>query len=106
MKINGRMIEGLIDTGASLVAINSSTARRIGVVPAPAEFRHEVNTANGKVLGALVRLDTLDLGRIRIENVEAIVLDDKALRGTLIGMNVLKRLRKVEVQDNLLTLEQ
>src|SRR5690349_2616700 len=30
-KLNGRQVDGLIDTGATLVAINISTARRIGI---------------------------------------------------------------------------
>ena len=43
-------------------------------------------------------IDNLQIGRISIESVQAIVLDDKALDGTLIGMSFLKRLDKFEVE--------
>ena len=48
----------------------------------------------------------LQIGRIYIESVQALVLDDKALDGTLIGMSFLKRLDKFEVADGALVLSQ
>ena len=49
-------------------------------------------------------IDSLQIGRIYVENVQALVLDDKALDGTLIGMSFLKRLDKFEVADGALVL--
>ena len=51
-------------------------------------------------------IDNLQIGRIYIEGVQAIVLDDKALDGALIGMSFLKRLDKFEVADGELVLTQ
>jgi len=106
LKFNGRRIEGLIDTGATVVAINKSTARKIGLPVASLDFRYEVSTANGKAKAAAAIIDTIDIGRIRLDNVEAMVLDDRALGGTLIGMSVLKRLSRYQVEDQVLVLEQ
>lgn len=106
LKFNGRRIDGMIDTGASLVAINNSTARRIGLIVAPAEFRHEVGTANGKTRAALVKIEAIEIGRIRVENVDAVVLDDRALSTTLIGMSLLRQLNRFEVENGVLLLEQ
>ena len=106
LKFNGRRIEGLIDTGATVVAINKSTARKIGLPVASLDFRYEVSTANGKAKAAAAIIDTIDIGRIRLANVEAMVLDDRALGGTLIGMSVLKRLSRYQVEDQVLVLEQ
>ena len=106
IKLNGRRIEGMIDTGASLVAINSSTARRIGLLVPASEFKHEVSTANGKTRAALVKLDAIEIGRIRVENVDAVVLDDRALSTTLIGMSLLRQLDTFEVKDGTLLLAQ
>ncbi len=50
-RLNGRSIHALIDTGATLVAINRSTARSIGLTLAQSDFKYEVNTANGTATG-------------------------------------------------------
>jgi aspartyl protease family protein len=105
-KLNGRRVEALVDTGATLVAINRSMAKRIGIDLKPADFKYEVDTANGKARAASAMIDNLQIGRIYIEGVQALVLDDKALDGTLIGMSFLKRLDKFEVADGALVLTQ
>ena len=102
--INGRKEEGMVDTGASMVAINVSTARRIGVDRADLDFRYAVDTANGKARAAYIRLDKIEIGPVKIENVGAMVLDDKALSGTLIGMSFLKSLHSYRVEDGRLHL--
>jgi aspartyl protease family protein len=106
LRINGRKVDGLIDTGATLVALNLSTARRLGIAVPQSAFRHEVTTANGKARAAIVRLETIEIGRIRVEGVDAVVLDDKSLRNTLIGMNMLKQLARFEVKHEVLYIEQ
>jgi aspartyl protease family protein len=105
-KLNGRQIDGMIDTGATLVAINTSTARRIGISLNPSDFNHQVNTANGAIKAAVVTVDRLQIGKIAIDNVQAMVLDDRALQTNLIGMSFLQRLQKYQVQDGALLLVQ
>jgi len=106
IKINGRKIDGLIDTGATLVALNLSTARRLGIAVPQSEFKHEVSTANGKTRAAVVTIATIEIGRIRVENVDAVVLEDKSLEKTLIGMSMLRQLARFEVKDEVLYIEQ
>ncbi|MGB3501998.1 MAG: TIGR02281 family clan AA aspartic protease [Mesorhizobium sp.] len=105
-RLNGRAVEALIDTGATVVAINSSTARRIGLSVQPSEFKYQVQTANGATKAAAVRIADLQIGRIRLDNVDAMVLDDRALKGALVGMSVLKRLSRYQVEGQTLVLEQ
>ena len=105
-KLNGRRVEALVDTGATAVAINASTARRIGLSLKNSDFRHSVSTANGETRAAAVMLDRIEIGRIHVENIEAVVLDDKALSGALIGMSFLKRLGKFQVENGALLLVQ
>lgn len=102
--INGRKEEGMVDTGASMVAINVSTAQRIGIDKADLDFRYAVDTANGKTRAAYIRLDRIEIGPVKIENVGAMVLDDKALSGTLIGMSFLKVLSSYRVEEGKLHL--
>ncbi|TIU32209.1 MAG: TIGR02281 family clan AA aspartic protease [Mesorhizobium sp.] len=105
-KLNGRQIDGMIDTGATLVAINTSTARRIGISLNQSDFNQQVNTANGAIKAAVVTVDRLQIGKISIDNVQAVVLDDRALQTNLIGMSFLQRLQKYEVQNGALLLVQ
>ena len=99
-RINGRNVRGLIDTGATYVAINTSTARNLGLGLANSDFRHQVRTANGTTSAALVMLDRMEIGAISVDNIEAFVLDDKALSSTLIGMSFMSKLQSYRVKDN------
>jgi aspartyl protease family protein len=105
-KLNGRSVNAMVDTGAALVAINLSTAKRIGIRLAPADFKYRVSTANGEARAAGVTIDSLQIGRISVDNVQAVVLDDASLDGTLIGMSFLKQLSKFEVADGALVMQQ
>ncbi len=105
-KINGRTIEALVDTGASMVAINLSTARRLGLGLGPSDFNREANTANGVIRAATATLDSVQIGKIVIRDVEAMVLEDKSLDGTLVGMSFLKELSMFRIESGALVMEQ
>lgn len=105
-RLNGRSVGAMVDTGATLVAMNVSTARRVGIRIMPADFKYTVRTANGETRAAGVRIDRLQIGRILVENVDAVVLDDQALDGTLIGVSFLNRLAKYQVENGALLLVQ
>ncbi len=104
-RLNGRQVEGVIDTGATFVALNESTARDIGIALQPGDFTAVVETANGRTKAARTRIDSLEIGDIRQDDVSALVLPDSAMSQTLIGMNVLNRLRSYEVRDGVLNLK-
>ncbi|MCY6382981.1 TIGR02281 family clan AA aspartic protease [Hoeflea prorocentri] len=104
-RINGKQIAGLIDTGATAVAINRSTARQIGVYLTPSMFTYRINTANGTTRAARVMLQSVELKSIRVRNVEAYVLDDNSLGATLIGMSFLNRLTSFQARDGKLILK-
>ena len=105
-KLNGRSVEALVDTGATLVAINETTARRIGIKLTSGDFTHRVDTANGSARAASAMIGNLQIGRIYVEGVQAVVLEDKALNKTLVGMSFLSRLDKYQVEDGALLLVQ
>ena len=105
-RVNGARLDAMIDTGATLVAINRSTAARVGLTLAAKDFRYRVDTANGPALAAAGVIDSLQIGRIRVDGVEAVVLEDASLKQTLIGMSFLNRLSTVRVESGKLLLEQ
>ena len=105
-KMNGRKVEVLVDTGATSVAINKKTARRLGIKLSNSDFKHEVNTANGKLKAASVVIDKISIGKVSVKNVRAAVLPDRALDGTLLGMSFLGELSGFYVQNNQLVMKQ
>lgn len=105
-RINGRAVEAMVDTGATLVAINRSTARRIGIDLKASDFIHRVSTANGEARAAAATIARISIGRIEVRDVPAVVLEDEALSSTLVGMTFLSRLRRYQVEAGQLTLEQ
>jgi aspartyl protease family protein len=105
-RINGKPVQGLIDTGATYVALNESLARRLGYTANQLDFRYAVNTANGQTKAAHVTLDRVEIGGIRVSGVEAFVLRDDALSSTLVGMSFLQKLASYTVADGSLSLKQ
>ena len=59
-RMNGRSYDVLVDTGATMVAINESTARRLGIHLTNADFRYKVNTANGIAEAAKATIDEIE----------------------------------------------
>lgn len=104
--LNGRSVHGMVDTGATFVAMNETTARSLGFTGNSLDFRYAVNTANGPAQAAQVTLDRVEIGGVRAEGVEAFVLKDDALDGTLIGMSFLRKLKSFSVEDGRMRLKQ
>jgi aspartyl protease family protein len=105
-RLNNTRVSAMIDTGASFVAINETTARRAGLRVQSGDFVYPVQTANGEIKVARAVLDTIRLGSIRVRNVEVMVLDDRSLPGALIGMSFLNRLRSVTQKNGSMELRQ
>lgn len=95
--IQGTPTRFLIDTGASTVSISDDLAARAGVAcQTPSTFR----TANGLVDGCTARVNELDFGPFRVENVTVAVLPNLT-SDALLGMNALRRVRLEQVGDKL-----
>ena len=105
-KMNGRSFDVLVDTGATMVAINESTARRLGIHLSNADFRYRVRTANGIAEAAKATIDEVRIGRVVVRDVSATVARDDSLSGVLLGMSFLNRLKKFEFDSGTLVLTQ
>jgi len=102
--VNGRDIQAMVDTGASTVALNAESARRLGINPARSAFTAPISTANGIVAAAPVILAEVKVGGIRVRNVAAVVVPDGLLQVNLLGMSFLSRLSKFELSGPRLVL--
>ncbi len=105
-KLNGRKVQALIDTGATYIAINRSTAARIGIKIAAKDMKYKIATANGQAAAAPVIIRDVAIGKIRVFDVQAVVMEDNALDGVLIGMSFLKQLNKFAVENQTLIMKQ
>jgi aspartyl protease family protein len=87
--VNGKSIRFLVDTGATSIALPASFAQRAGI-----DFRKGEpglsNTANGLVTVFRVNLDTVRLGDIELQSVDAVVFE-AGLDTALLGMSFLNR---------------
>jgi aspartyl protease family protein len=105
VQINGRTFNALVDTGATLVALRYEDARALSLVHPGDRFDVGVRTANGVAQARKVQLRSVRLGSIRVDDVEALIMDEGLLPTNLIGMSFLKRLKRFEVEGGTLVLE-
>jgi len=105
-RIDGRRIGFMVDTGASVVALNESAAAQVGIRPLRSDFTATVNTANGTLKAARARLASVEVGGIVVHDVEAMVLPDAALSENLLGLSFLSKLRRYEFAGGKLVMEQ
>jgi aspartyl protease family protein len=105
-RIDGQRIGFMIDTGASVVALNETSAARFGLRPSRSDYNATVTTANGTIKAARARLAMVDVGGLIVRDVDAMVLPDQALSENLLGLSFLSRLKRFEYANGQLVLEQ
>jgi aspartyl protease family protein len=105
-RIDGQRIGFMIDTGASVIALNESSAARIGLRPLRSDYKASVTTANGTVKAARTRIALIDVGGLLVRDVDAMVLPDEALSENLLGLSFLSKLKRFEYANGQLVLEQ
>ena len=105
-RVDGRHIDFMVDTGASLVIMRETDAAYAGLHPMPRDYTAIVSTANGRIKAAPAKLDRIEVGDITVFDVPALVLPDEALSQNLLGVAFLSRLRRYEFADGRMLLEQ
>lgn len=101
--INGQVVSFLVDTGATSIAMNEIVARRLGI-----DFRYlgrpmHATTASGIASGYSLKLASVKVGDIHLNDVDAVVLEGGFPTKVLLGMSFLKQV-KFERNHNLMTL--
>lgn len=102
ISVNGRGVDAVIDTGATILAMSSQAALRLGVaykqgVPTV------VATASGMSDGYAVTLNKVQLGDIAVPHVNAVVIEGHYPHVVLLGMSFLEHVNLQEY-NNILTL--
>lgn len=104
-EVDDTAVKFMVDTGASTVALTYRDAQRIGLDPESLEFKWEIRTAGGITYGASVLLGEVRIGRVKVENVEAMILKD-SLDQSLLGMTFLGELESYEFRKKQLIIRQ
>ena len=89
-QVNGARMRFLVDTGATLVTLPATDAKRLGIdyLRGPQSVSQ---TANGRVIVYRVRLDSVAVGPMTLTSVDAVVHDAPGLDVALLGMSFLNR---------------
>ena len=87
--VNGRSVQFVVDTGATLTTLSRSDADRLGL-----DYRRGTQmrtvTANGAATGWRVSVDSIRVGEATVRNVDTMVIDSD-LPIALLGMSFLGR---------------
>jgi aspartyl protease family protein len=105
-QINGADALFLVDTGASVVMLTPTDAERAGIDLKTLTFTVPVQSANGTLYAAPVRVRSISVGLLKVEDVEALVARPGSLNENLLGMSFLRRLASYNFSGEFLTLRQ
>ncbi len=100
--INGNFVNFLVDTGASVVALSERDALRMGLNYRRAQ-KGSVQTAQGIANAYFLSLDTVTIGGITINGVQATVIEGDFPTDVLLGMSFLNKV-KMQNDDGVLVL--
>jgi aspartyl protease family protein len=102
-QVNSARVRFLVDTGATAVALTPADARRLGFDTDTLQYGYRVVTAGGQTRAAAVKLVSITVGGARVENVDALVIEE-GLDASLLGMSYLGRLSGFEATRETLIL--
>lgn len=90
-QVNGATLKFLVDTGATVIAMNSGDAKFAGIDYKKGE-RVLMQTANGVVNAYHVVINTIKLGGVVMHQVDGVVQEGGSPSMVLLGMSALNRL--------------
>jgi aspartyl protease family protein len=93
----------MVDSGASMVALTRRDAEAIGIDVDRLPVTGMARTAGGEVPTRMVMLDSVDVDGVRVDRVEAAVIDAD-MGVSLLGQTYLSRLAAVNVEGDTMTL--
>lgn len=91
-RINNRPVEVMVDTGATSVAMNINTAKKLGINYRAGKAA-TVSTANGTAESFNVMLDNVTVGSVRVNHVSATIIIGDSPTVILLGNSYLSRVK-------------
>lgn len=90
--INDSPVKFLVDTGATIIAINSHVAARAGIDYKSTGRQEVVSTASGMARSYAVKISKVQVGEITLYNVDGSVIEGNFPQQPLLGMSFLGQL--------------
>lgn len=103
LRVNGKPVDFLVDTGASQIVLSQQDADRIGIDVNDLNYFGRALTANGEVRTAPTKLDDVVLGPFTDRGLTAWVNEGDMDR-SLLGMEYLQRFSTLQINPQSLTL--
>ena len=102
-EVNGELVNFVVDTGASSVALPVETARRLGIAFSEGEFTVVGSGASGPVRGKVITLDRVSIDGKEARNVDGVIAE--GLDQPLLGQAYLSRISSVEMSGEYMRLQ-
>ena len=102
-EVNGELVNFVVDTGASGVALTVRDARRLGIPFSTGEFAVIGSGASGPVRGKLITLDKVSLEGKEVREVRGVIAE--GLDQSLLGQSYLSRISSVEMSGDSMRLQ-
>ena len=103
-QINGRIMQYMVDTGASTIAIGRPDAERMGLKFEEQGQSVRMNTANGVAQGWRMRLDSVRVGDVELRGVDAIITP-QPMPYVLLGNSFLREFEMSRNGDEMMLLK-
>ena len=103
-QINGRIMQYMVDTGASTIAIGRPDAERMGLKFEEQGQSVRMNTANGVAQGWRLRLDSVRVGDVELRGVDAIITP-QPMPYVLLGNSFLREFEMSRNGDEMMLLK-
>jgi aspartyl protease family protein len=102
-EVNGTPVRFAIDTGATFVTFPASEARRLGLDYLKGQ-KTLMSSATGSGLAYRVKLDTVRVGGVTVNGVDAVVMEGDGLSVALLGMSFFNRMDVIKREGAIMTL--
>jgi aspartyl protease family protein len=99
-QINGKAVQFMVDTGASMVGISQVEADRLGLDYKSSPRRGFAETANGRVPAYAITLTSVRVGDVEVANVDAMIVP-ATMPYVLLGNSFLTRFQMKRENDTM-----
>jgi aspartyl protease family protein len=98
-QINGKSVQVVVDTGATVVALSQAEAQRIGLNYQAGQLA-QISTANGVIQAWRMRLESVRIGDVVVYDVDSVVTSG-SMPYILLGNSFLTRFQMTRTNDQM-----